>query len=128
MMRTTLMLIGAAMLFALAPAAAQSPAGPSVACSPVIARAGSTFTISLPANRTTGYSWALEDPLNSAVVAYRSKHYVASTSATMGAPGLEMWTFAAVAHGKAIVSLKYARPWEKIAPPAKEALYVIVVR
>ena len=111
-------------LTAMAPAAGQT----TVACKPIVTHVGSAFTIVLPANRTTGYSWALEDPLNAAIVTYETKHYVASTAKMMGAPGIETWTFAAAGRGRTLISLKYARPWEKSAPPAKEALYVVVVR
>ena len=123
-MRSILIIAGAAALFTMAPATAQ----PTVACKPIVTHVGSTFTIVLPANRTTGYSWALEDPLNAAIVTYQIKHYAASTTKMMGAPGIETWTFDAVGRGRALISLKYARPWEKNAPPAKEALYVVVVR
>jgi len=123
-MRRFLTFISAVMLFAMAPAVAEQ----TLACKPIVAHAGSTFTITLPANRTTGYSWALEDPLNASILAARGKRYVAPSTTVMGAPGAEVWTFAAIAHGKTLISLKYARPWEKSAPPAKEALYVVVVR
>ena len=125
MILITVLAIGSA----LAPALAQPPpTGGPVACNPIVAHVGSTFTITLPANRTTGYSWALEDPLAASVLAHRTKRYVQSTTGLAGAPGIEIWTFAAVGHGKALISMKYARPWEKSAPPAKEALYAVVVR
>ena len=84
--------------------------------------------ITLPSNRTTGYSWAIDDPLNSAVVGYRGKKYVTPKTGLVGAPGMEVWTFTAAGRGHALISFKYARPWEKNAPPAKEALYVVAVR
>ena len=103
------------------------PLVPAVACHPMFARVGTTFSITLTSNRTTGYSWALEDPLNQAIV-YRSKRYIAPGKTMLGAPGWEIWTFSAVKPGKVLISMKYARPWEKTAPPAKEALYVVIVR
>jgi inhibitor of cysteine peptidase len=124
-------LAAAALVFGFAPAAhARPPASivPAIACHPIVARATSTFSITLTSNRTTGYGWALEDPLNGAIVSFRAKRYVPPGTTMMGAPGWEIWTFSAVGHGKALVSLKYARPWEKNAPPAKEAVFVVVVR
>jgi len=123
-MRSFLIFFSAATLFALSPAAAQ----PTLTCIPIVTHVRSTFTIALPANRTTGFSWALEDPLDASIVAFRTKHYVAATTKLMGAPGSETWSFAVLGRGRALISLKYARPWEKSAPPAKEALYVVVVR
>jgi inhibitor of cysteine peptidase len=121
----------AALVLGFAPAArARPPASlvPAIACHPILARAGTTFSITLTSNRTTGYSWALEDPLNETIVSYRGKRYMAPGTTMMGAPGWEIWTFSALRRGKALVSLKYARPWEKSAPPAKEAVFVVVVR
>jgi len=123
-MRLTLISAIAAILFASTPVAAQSP---SIACRPIIARVESIFTITLPANRTTGYSWALEDPLNPAILRFRSTRYVAPMG-PMGAPGVEIWTFSTYGRGHALIAFKYARPWEKTTPPAREALYVLVVR
>ena len=117
--------IAAAVIWAIAPTAAQQL--PTVACRPIVAHVESFFTITVPANRTTGYDWVLEDPLNAAVVRLRSKAYVPS-SGLPGAPGLETWTFSTYGRGRALISLKYVRPWEKTAPPAKEALYVVAVR
>ena len=127
-MRMKFLLVAVALLAALTPAAADSITMGVGACIPIVSHVGSTFTITLPANRTTGYSWALEDPVNSAVVAYRLKLYSPDTPGVMGGPGEEKWTFAAVGRGRTLISLKYARPWERSAPPAKEALYVVVVR
>ncbi|MBV9402215.1 MAG: protease inhibitor I42 family protein [Candidatus Eremiobacteraeota bacterium] len=114
-----------ALLLSVAPAAAQT--SPAIPCRPIVTHVGSTFTITLPANGTTGYSWALEDSLKPSVVALRAKRY-APVSRLIGAPGAEIWTFSGVGRGRALISFKYARPWEKNAPPAKEALYVVAVR
>ena len=123
-MRTISTVIAAAML-AIAPAAAQQ--SPSIACRPIVAHVESFFTITVPANRTTGYDWVLEDPVNPAVLRFRSKIYVRSNGLP-GAPGLETWTFSTYGRGHALIALKYVRPWEKAAPPVKEALYVVAVR
>jgi len=129
-MRTILVsLVATTTLLVIAPAAAQPPPmAAAIACRPIVTRVGSTFTITLPSNRTTGYSWALEDRLNGAIVAYYSKSYAARATSLIGAPGIELWTFSAVGRGRALIAMKYVRPWEKTAPPAKEALYVVVAR
>ena len=108
-----------ALLLSVAPAAARSVTGPVPCAAPIHASVGSTFVITLPSNRTTGYSWAIDDPLNSAVVAYRGKKYVTPKTGLVGAPGMEVWTFTAAGRGHALISFKYARPGKRMRLPQR---------
>ncbi|HEY5527318.1 MAG TPA: protease inhibitor I42 family protein [Candidatus Anoxymicrobiaceae bacterium] len=74
----------------------------SVTGESVQAFAGSDFKVSLASNPTTGYVWSITTPPSSAVVTQKgSSTFISSTTSTavVGAGGLEVWTFHAVAAG-----------------------------
>src|SRR5277367_2466895 len=89
--------------------------------------AGKQFSITLNANHTTGYSWQLAKPLDSATLTQISDDYHAATSDAVGAPGEEVWTFESVAAGTVELNFEYVRPFEKDAKPAKKAEYVVII-
>jgi predicted secreted protein len=93
----------------------------------VRALAGKEFSITLPANHTTGYSWHLATKLDPAALTLISNTYNESTSGAVGAPGEEIWTFSAPAKGTTQLTFEYARPFEKDTPPAKTAKFSVVV-
>ena len=88
---------------------------------------GKEFSITLPANRTTGYSWRLATKLDPATLTLISTTYNASTSGRVGASGEEVWTFSAPTKGTTQLAFEYVRPFEKDAPPAKTAKFSVVV-
>lgn len=55
--------------------------------------AGKQFSITLAANRTTGYAWRLAAPLDPVRLKQISNDYHAADSGALGAPGEEVWTF-----------------------------------
>lgn len=76
---------------------------------------GAEFQIRLESNATTGYQWVLADSLRGPVRLVGSE-YVAPAQQNppaAGAGGHERWTFRAASPGEAVISLVYARPWEK---------------
>ncbi len=87
---------------------------------------GSTWTIVLPSNRTTGYSWKLASLPNSASVESVSHKYEAGTGGMPGAGGDEHWTFHAVRQGESTLNFTYARPWEENSPGKRMAVTVRV--
>jgi inhibitor of cysteine peptidase len=89
------------------------------------AQAGHSFTITLPANPTTGYQWQLARPLNDKMVKLIKSEYVADDTSLIGSGGNQVWKFKALAEGRAAVALKYVKPSEKNATP--EVKYFIVV-
>jgi inhibitor of cysteine peptidase len=101
----------------------------SIPCARVIMHVGQRFDVTLDANHTTGYSWQLEDPVNARVIKDSGSTYMAPKTAHVGASGQEVWTFVATGSGRALISMKYVRPFDKQAvAPAKEAFFVVVVR
>ena len=53
--------------------------------------------------------------------------YRGSETKLAGAGGEETWTFNAVGKGKASILMKYVRPWEKNAAPAKCLVFAVHV-
>ncbi len=87
-------------------------------------QAGRNFTITLPANPTTGYQWQLARPLNDKLIKLVSSEYIADDTGLVGSGGKQVWKFRARAAGRTAIALKYVRPWEKNITP--EVKYFIV--
>jgi predicted secreted protein len=90
--------------------------------------AGKQFSITLTANRTTGYSWRLAAPPDPAMLKQISDEYHAADSGAAGAPGEEVWTFESVGKGTAQLDFEYVRPFEKDAKAVKTAKYSILIK
>ncbi|MFZ0882723.1 MAG: protease inhibitor I42 family protein [Candidatus Acidiferrales bacterium] len=89
--------------------------------------AGKEFSIKLPANHTTGYSWRLTTKLDPATLTLVSNTYNESTSGMVGASGEEVWTFSAPTKGTTQLVFEYVRPFEKNTPPIKIANFSVVI-
>ncbi len=130
-MRTITLTLIATLMFTVGPPVAAQPSPPitpTVACRPILTASGAMFMIALPADHTTGFSWVLEEPLKRASIAYRGKRYVPAGTATPGAMGSEVWTFAAIRPGKMLLSLKYIRPSDNPPAAGEESFFVVIVR
>jgi inhibitor of cysteine peptidase len=73
------------------------------------------FVIKLRSNPTTGYSWFLRDYSPNLIVPVKHE-YLAPDSKLVGAPGIEVWTFAVgkaalVVPQQTVIRFVYARPW-----------------
>jgi len=90
-------------------------------------RAGERFIIRLDSNRTTGYQWELVRPLDADILELVSSEYRPAESKLVGAGGKEVWTFKAVGPGKARVSFKFLRPWEKNVKAVESVDFIIMV-
>lgn len=102
--------------------------------SPIAVQVGSTFTLLLESNASTGYSWTLADSLAPGLLRQAGHVYEQPESGTtseppvVGAPGHERWTFQALGAGTTTIRLAYARPWERDAPPADTARFTVTIR
>ena len=85
---------------------------------------GRNFTITLPANPSTGYQWQLARPLNVKMIKLISSEYIADDIGFIGSAGKQVWKFRALKVGRTAVALKYVRPSEKNTTP--EVKYFIV--
>ncbi len=89
--------------------------------------AGKQFSISLAANRSTGYSWRLAAPIDPGMLKQISDEYHAGDSGAVGEPGEEVWTFESVGKGAVHLDFEYVRPFEKDAKAVKMAKYSVVI-
>lgn len=94
---------------------------------PISVRVDQEFKITLPYNATTGYQWQLARPLDENLLMLTGSEYKRPNSGLMGAGGKQVWTFRALAAGKAQVELEYLRPWEKGTAPARTTNFVVVI-
>jgi len=81
-------------------------------------RRGSTLTVELESNPSTGYSWAvITQP---AILSSTGEpEYIEPESAdgVVGAPGTERFEFRGANAGTDVLEFEYARSWETTAPP-----------
>ncbi len=92
------------------------------------AEPGTEFAISLDSNPTTGYSWDFSSPPDPEVVELLDAAYQPPETPRVGAGGKQLWTFRAAGPGETEIALDYFRPWEEGAPPARTAVFTVVVR
>ncbi len=90
--------------------------------------AAQVLLVSLHANRSTGYGWALADSVGPALVREGEPAYHADSSAGVGAGGFEIWRFRGAAAGRDTIVLEYRRPWEAGRPPETTVRYFVSVR
>jgi inhibitor of cysteine peptidase len=117
------------LLSACAPAAtpptppAPSPAAVNVTCEQfsqkaqivqdVTVAAGSTITVTLCSNASTGFSWGEQAQISNPEVLKQTSHKTIAPATSMpGAPGNQVWTFQALKAGVSTASFSYSRPWE----------------
>ena len=127
----------------LPPAEAEAAPPPQPAhAEPVIpAQAGATtelargelLRIELPGNPSTGYVWAVDGDLPPQLAVEDGlpgapAQVSRSDSPVVGAPQMQWLYFRAVQRGSAELRLRWHRPWEADAAPARTARYTITVR
>ena len=91
---------------------------------------GSVFSIAIPSNPTTGYSWKIAKISNPLIIKNISANYIPDKAdpGICGSGGREVWKFKALKCGNASIEFSYQRPWEKNAPPVEKKRYLIKVR
>ena len=84
---------------------------PNTIPSEITVSAGSTFSINLQANATTGYSWnaVIEDEN---IVTLLTSEYTADDTDKVGSGGIATLTFSALEQGETALTLIYAQDWE----------------
>jgi predicted secreted protein len=86
-------------------------------------RVGSTVTMTLCSNASTGFSWGAPKYTHAALAL--KKHWTAAPKVAMpGAAGTESWTFTVLRATTSTVSLQYSRPW----PGGEKAVWTLSLR
>ncbi len=90
---------------------------------------GKDFSITLPANHTTGYSWRLATTLDPEALKLVGTTYSErkTDNDAVGGPGDEVWSFTAGAPGSVPLLFEYARPFDKDAKPVKTSKFLVIV-
>ncbi len=94
----------------------------------LILRRGDLLTVTLNANRTTGYGWHPSFSREGILTSKGAAVYQHGHTGMVGAGGTEIWTFRAVREGKTTLTLGYVRPWEKGIVPVKTVAWPVTVR
>jgi inhibitor of cysteine peptidase len=84
---------------------------------PIEMRRGAAFDLLLKSNQSTGYRWLLVDSAGLGPLRHVGTSYVVprQNRNRNGAGGTERWTFSTPEPGNGVVTLVYARPWERAA-------------
>lgn len=95
----------------------------------VSAEVGDVLTVILESNPTTGFMWTLIDNSDEGVL--QEAGYIFEADSTdpplIGAGGVEVWTFKALARGESTISMEYRRPWEQGVEPAETFTLTVIV-
>ena len=94
----------------------------------VQAEVGTTITLRLCDNPSTGFLWEDAAISNTAVVVERFRESLDQNStAAPGTPSLEQWTLEVIGEGECSISFSYDRPWDGGEKGARQFnLYVTV--
>jgi len=74
---------------------------------------GSSFTIELVSNPTTGYRWHWINRNKVNTIDTTGYRYVGDSPGKMGSGGKEIWTFTAKRTGTDTIKFQYSRSWQK---------------
>ena len=89
---------------------------------------GDEFIIMLVSNRTTGYEWQIDRPIDGNKVEQKSLVYVPDKTGLAGSGGKEEWKFRALKVGRSQISFKYVRPREKGVKPAEKKVFDVDIK
>jgi predicted secreted protein len=89
---------------------------------PIEVEKGSTFTIVLDSNPTTGFQWQFASAVDENVISLSKTEYIKAEPGTIGSGGEEKWTFSADGLGETTINLIYVRPWETPGEQAQQTV------
>ncbi len=91
-------------------------------------RVNQELIVDLDSNQTTGFQWLLAEISDRTVLGEVSNLYTApAAGASVGAGGIERWTFKGLKKGTARLSMEYIRPWQGGEKAAQTFTLTIVV-
>lgn len=90
--------------------------------------AGTSLSVLICSNPTTGYRWTDPASSDAAVAAVTGVEYEAPAGGMAGAPGAERITITGVAAGTAEITTRYGRPWEDPSMAAQTLTIQVTVK
>jgi len=91
-------------------------------------QAGQKFSLTFVTSPGTGYGWELAAPLDEKMLAVMETKNEAPKSGLLGASERVIWVCRALTAGCSEIALKYVRPWEKDADPAKKHVFKVQIQ
>lgn len=91
-------------------------------------QAGQKFLLKFIATPGTGYGWELAAPLDEKMLTILEKKNEAPDNGRLGASEYIIWLCRALAAGQTEIALKYVRPWENAADPAKKHVFKVHIQ
>ena len=91
----------------------------------ITVKVGESFTIELPGNPTTGYTWEVEFCEDSPLL-LEAQEFLQKNPGAVGSGGIFLWNFRATSLGSSALHLTYRRPWETVAP-IDEYIFLVIV-
>lgn len=99
------------------------------AATPVELTVGQSMTVTLPGNPTTGFMWSVAKSADVVQVDVALEKVAPRSGPPLcGSPRATVATFTGLKAGQGIVTLIYARPWEKDTPPAQKRIFTVNVK
>jgi inhibitor of cysteine peptidase len=95
---------------------------------PIIVNTGARFSIELPSNATTGYSWEFATPVDTGYLTVVKTDYINPDTTLQGAGGTQVWVFETVKPGSTTILLEYKRPWEVDVPAIQTVLFDVTIQ
>ena len=92
-------------------------------CADVQLKPDELYTVSLPSNPTTGYSWEVK--IESELISLVSQEYQGHGAEMVGAGGVEIFTLLAQESGQIQITFSYLRSWED--GPIKQKTYNLTI-
>ena len=90
--------------------------------------AGETFAIRFQTSTGTGYSWDFAVELDGKLLEFLAERTEEPGSMRLGGKVFVIWTFRALAAGETAIAMKYARPWETEAAPARTHVFKVKIQ
>lgn len=94
----------------------------------IIVNKDDRFSIELPSNVTTGYSWEFGTPIDTDYLTIVNTDYINPDTTLEGAAGTQVWVFEAIQPGATTIMLEYKRPWEVDVPAIQTARFDVAIQ
>jgi predicted secreted protein len=94
----------------------------------IVVNKGDRFSIELPSNATTGYSWEFGTSIDTNYLTVVNSDYKNPDTTLVGAGGTQVWIFEAIQPGSTTIQLEYKRPWEVDVPAIQSAQFDVTIQ